>query len=309
MTDATQAYADQAIARGSQSFAAASRLFDEATRRDVAKLYAWCRYCDDVVDGQVLGHGQSAGVGDPQERLTALRRSTSAALSGETSDHPAFAALAEVAHRYGIVPALPAAHLDGFQADAEGKCYQTLDDLLGYCYGVAGVVGIMMAQIMGVRDPLVLDRACDLGLAFQLTNIARDIVEDAENDRVYLPLSWLAEEGIASETMAAPQHRAGLARLAERLVAAAEPFYASAQQGLPALPLRAAWAIATALLVYRAIGLKVVAKREAAWDIRVRTTKRDKIGFTARGAAMAVGSRRGGGTSPRSPDLWQRPLI
>ena len=93
-------------------------------------------------------------------------------------------------HRY------PLEHLDGFVMDVEGREYHTLTDTVEYCYHVAGVVGVMMAYIMGVRDEPTLDRATDLGLAFQLTNICRDVVEDAEVGRVYLPLDWLTEAGV-----------------------------------------------------------------------------------------------------------------
>ena len=107
--------------------------------------------------------------------------------------------------------------------DVRGYRYQTLDDTLLYCYRVAGVVGLMMARVMGAEAEPTLDRACDLGLAFQLTNIARDIVEDAQIGRVYLPAEWLAEVGIPEEEVALPQHRAALATLAARLVDLAEP--------------------------------------------------------------------------------------
>ena len=178
---ATQDYADASIAGGSQSFAAASQLFDEATRRDVTKLYAWCRHCDDVVDGQTLGHGKVVSDQSQHQRLHQLTGDTLRALRGDAVQHPAFIALQDIVRRHELPHALPLAHLEGFRADVEHRSYQTLPDLLWYCYGVAGVVGIMMAHLMGVRDPQVLDRACDLGLAFQLTNIARDIVDDAQN--------------------------------------------------------------------------------------------------------------------------------
>ena len=301
-------YAEQSIAQGSQSFAAAAKLFDARTREDVVKLYAWCRHCDDVVDGQVLGHGKTVSHQTQQERLAELTEATLAALDGAPTRHPAFAGLRDIAERHELPSALPLAHLEGFRADVEGRRYITLPDLMTYCYGVAGVVGIMMADIMGVRDPRVLDRACDLGLAFQLTNIARDIVEDAENGRIYVPLAWLEDAGIAPDAVALPENRTALASVARRLVDAAEPYYASARIGIGALPLRSATAIATALGVYRAIGQEVVKRGPRAWDERVSTSKAQKAGFAAKGIADAAQSRMRL-SKPRDPRLWQRPAI
>jgi phytoene synthase len=312
MSDAsTRDYAEQSIAQGSQSFAAAAKLFDARTREDVVKLYAWCRHCDDVVDGQVLGHGKTVSQQTQQERLAELTEATLAALDGAATRHPAFAGLRDIAERHELPRALPLAHLEGFRADVEHRSYQTLPDLMTYCYGVAGVVGIMMADIMGVRDPRVLDRACDLGLAFQLTNISRDIVEDAENGRIYVPLAWLEEAGIAPDAVAValPENRVALASVARRLVEAAEPYYASARIGIGALPLRSATAIATALGVYRAIGQEVVRLGPDAWDQRVSTSKTQKAGFAARGVVDAVQSRLRSSAQPRDPALWQRPSI
>jgi len=301
-----QAYADTAIAKGSQSFAAASRLFDEATRRDVAKLYAWCRHCDDVVDGQALGLGRVASTSSPGERLHAIEDATAAALEGGAASHPAFAALRDVAERHAVPRHLPFDHLAGFRMDVESRRYATLDELLSYCYGVAGVVGVMMAHVMGARADATLDRACDLGLAFQLTNIARDVVEDAQNGRVYLPLDWLEEAGVPADEVTRPAHRAAVAGVARRLVEAAEPYYASAQVGIADLPFRAAWAVDAARGVYRAIGRKVLARGASAWDDRTRTSQAEKIVHLIGGGAGALRSRRRT-ASPRPAELWTRP--
>ena len=308
ITASTQDYADQSIAQGSQSFAAAAKLFDAQTRQDVTKLYAWCRYCDDVVDGQVLGHGTVVSPQSQHKRLAELTDQTLSALDGGPVQHPAFAGLRDIAQHHELPRALPLAHLEGFRADVEHRRYQTLPDLMVYCYGVAGVVGIMMADIMGVRDPRVLDRACDLGLAFQLTNIARDIVEDAENGRIYVPLQWLEEAGIPSDEVALPRHRQALASVAKRLVEAAEPYYESARIGIGALPFRCATAIATALGVYRAIGQEVVKRGAGAWDNRVSTSKAQKAGWAAWGIAEAARSRGRSG-AVRDLSLWQRPAV
>lgn len=283
--------AERTIKAGSKSFAAAARLFRPQMRADAVLLYAWCRHCDDVIDSQDLGFRTGAVPVDTAEaRLAMLRSETDAALRGVAKDRT-FAAFGEVMQRHDVPVRYAFDHLDGYAMDVAGRRYETIEDTLDYCYGVAGTVGIMMAHIMGVRDEVTLRRACDLGLAFQLTNIARDIVEDAGAGRVYVPDAWLVEARIPLQEVAAPEYRAALAAVARRLVAAAEPFYRSASIGIRALPFRAAWAVATALRVYRAIGAEVVRKGPAAWDHRVSTSGMAKLGHVAAGALISVTGR------------------
>ncbi|KQQ88097.1 phytoene synthase [Massilia sp. Leaf139] len=300
-------HATETIKVGSKSFAAAARLFDAPTRRSVLMLYAWCRHCDDVVDGQELGFGAAPTSGhDPQAELAQLVEQTRRAYAGETMRDPAFAAFQEVALRHAIAERYAFDHLAGFGMDVDAVHYETIEDTLRYCYHVAGVVGLMMAQIMGAKEPRVLDRACDLGLAFQLTNIARDIIDDAGIGRCYLPAQWLREAGIPPQELALPRHRVALAKVAARLVDHAEPYYASSMDGIKALPLRSAWAIATARNVYRQIGIEVKARGPAAWDERVGTSRAMKLMLLAKGGVQALLSRLRP-VRPRPGGLWQRP--
>ncbi len=292
---------------GSKSFASATKLFDAPTRRSTLMLYAWCRHCDDVIDGQILGEGGTQHVvEDAQARMLHLQIETRRAYSGAHMDEPAFRAFQEVALIHQLPQQLAFDHLEGFAMDARDEHYASFDDTLRYCYHVAGVVGLMMARVMGVRDEAVLDRACDLGLAFQLTNIARDIVEDAHNGRCYLPQTWLDEAGLRVDNLADPHYRAALATLANRLVVEAEPYYHSARSGLPGLPLRSAWAIATARGVYREIGVKVQHAGARAWDARQRTSRSEKLTLLVKGAGMAITSRLKR-PEARPATLWQRP--
>jgi phytoene synthase len=191
--------------------------------------------------------------------------------------------------------------------DVEGARYRTLDDTLRYSYHVAGVVGIMMALVMGVppEAKTTLDRACDLGLGFQLTNIARDVLDDAAIGRIYLPEEWLAEANIPPEEIADPRHRAALAGIAIRLLDAAEPYYASAAAGLGDLPRRAAWAVAAARGVYREIGLRLRAQGNRAWEQRAVVPGHRKLWHVGAGGVAALTAGRA--QPPRRPDLWQRP--
>ncbi|WP_333850389.1 15-cis-phytoene synthase CrtB [Leclercia sp.] len=300
-------HATDTIAVGSKSFATAAKLFDPLTRRSVLMLYAWCRHCDDVIDGQELGfYASPVDNAQAEQRLEMLKNQTQRAWEGGEMSEPAFAAFQEVALGHNIPLQLAYDHLDGFAMDVRETRYETFDDTLQYCYRVAGVVGLMMARVMGVRDEAVLDRACDLGLAFQLTNIARDIVEDARVGRCYLPARWLDEEGIPADALDSAAMRPQLARLAYRLVAEAEPYYASAREGLAGLPLRSAWAIASAHGVYREIGIKVSAAGPRAWDRRQGTSAFEKSGLLLKGARLALTSRFATQV-PRPAGLWQRP--
>lgn len=308
MSEALLEHATQTIAVGSKSFAAAARLFAPEVRRSVLMLYAWCRHCDDVVDGQELGFASAAhDAGGAAEALAQLEAQTGRAYAGQAMQEPAFAAFQEVALRCAIAPQYAYEHLAGFAMDVQEARYETLDDTLRYSYHVAGVVGLMMATIMGATRPEVLDRACDLGIAFQLTNIARDIVNDAQIGRCYLPAQWLREAGIPEAELALPQHRAALALVAARLVDHAEPYYCSASAGLAALPLRSAWAIATAQRVYRQIGIEVKARGARAWDQRVGTSRATKLWLLCRGGLDALASRFRQTATARPAALWQRP--
>ena len=309
---ALRAASHQAIACGSKSFHTASRLFDARTRDSVVMLYAWCRHCDDVVDGQQFGFGQSAS--DPtlaQQRVQGLIDITERVLRGGLAPSRPFEALAEVVRLHRIPRRFLLEHLSGFGMDAQGRRYDTLADTLDYSYRVAGVVGLMMGMIMGRRDDATLDRAADLGLAFQLSNIARDVVDDHAAGRVYLPAAWLHEAGLAHDTLALAGNRPALAGVARRLVAAAEPYYASAQVGIDALPLRSACAVSAALRIYRDIGLQVAARGAAAWDVRVASSRRHKLLHLCNGvfaaAVLKTGlSPRAAAAAPRER-LWMRP--
>ncbi|MBC2776393.1 phytoene/squalene synthase family protein [Parasphingopyxis marina] len=284
------AAARDSIARGSQSFAMASKLFDRRTRERAWLLYAWCRRCDDLADGQALGHDMH-GADDPAARLAEIRTKTDAALAGAATGDPAFDGLALVTAECRIPRALIEDHIAGFALDAEGWAPQTETDLLQYCHHVAGVVGMMMALVMGVspKEEETLQRARDLGLAFQLANIARDIGEDARNGRCYLPRTWLAEKGVDPHNLGDPASRPALVRLARRLAELAQRYEESARRGTAALPFRSAWAVLAAAGIYGDIARKVVARGEAALDERVFTTRREKLGWLFKSWRQALG--------------------
>lgn len=350
------------IAAGSKSFAMAARLFPPEVRDSAYMLYAWCRYCDDVVDDQMLGFKRPAGPQDKATnddrqpvqagtngaaasqpalaRVAALEASTRAALRGREGDDRylrpdggwakgdgraaqdgplghdeadaalVFQALSVVCRRHDIPARYPMDLVAGFRMDAEGRHYDTIEDTLDYCYHVAGAVGVMMAYVMGARERAVLERACDLGIAFQLTNIARDVAADQAMGRVYLPARWLKDAGLQPETMCDPANQKVLFTVIARLLATAEPYYRSADAGLADLPWRSAWAVGAAQSVYRAIGLAILRQGPTALARRVGTSRWTKAGSLMIGLSRAVGSRVGGRPSDldnQRQGLWTMP--
>ena len=304
---AVVAAARTSIRRGSKSFAAASRLFDRTTRERAWLLYAWCRACDDIADGQDHGHGMSVVV-DAPARVAEMAAKTEAALSGHTIGDMPFDALGIVAAETRLPPRFARDLIAGFALDADEWRPRSEADLYRYCYHVAGVVGCMMAVVMGVDpdDEATLDRACDLGMAFQLANIARDIEEDDCAGRCYLPVEWLVEMDMPPGEHMKPPFRARLALLTRRMTDRAGAFEASARAGTARLNFRAAWAVLAAGEIYGAIGREVAARGEKAWDHRVSTTRWQKTRFLALSGLTAL-RRRSLRCESRDPTLWMRP--
>lgn len=282
-------HAKASIERGSKSFALASKLFSAKTRERAWLLYFWCRACDDLADGQDHGHGMSV-VADPEKTVAAMRMMTARALGGEQTGKPSFDAFGVVARESGIPKTLADDMIDGFQLDAKSWMPQTEDDLYQYCYHVAGAVGCMMAIVMGVSssDEDTLDRACDLGLAFQLSNIARDVAEDDAAGRCYLPAEWLQREGIEARNMLETGNRMKTALFVERLCESAELYARSARVGAAQLPFRSRWAVLAAADIYLKIARSVGKNAEASFDQRVVIGSGSKIASVSRALAQAI---------------------
>lgn len=238
----------QLLRRHARSFHAASLLLPRRVRDPACVLYGFCRLADDAVDV----HGGRA------EAIALLHQRLDRAYAGRPLPTPADRALAWVLQAHGMPRALPEQLLQGLAWDAEGRRYETLDDLLHYAARVAGTVGAMMAVLMGARTPAALARACDLGVAMQLTNIARDVGEDARMGRLYLPLQWLRQAGITPEAwLATPRHGPALAGVVERLLHEADALYARAEAGIALLPADCRPGIRAAARLYAAIGRQV----------------------------------------------------
>ncbi|MBE7245973.1 MAG: phytoene/squalene synthase family protein [Actinomycetospora chiangmaiensis] len=259
-----------AIRAGSKSFHAAGLLLPRAVREPAHGLYAFCRVADDLVDGTDDAAGRAVAVVRLRERI---RR----AYAGNPADAAADRSFAEIVAAYGIPEALPLALVEGLEWDAHGRFYRDIGELHAYAARVAGSVGAMMTLVMGVREPDALARACDLGAAMQLTNIARDVGEDARMGRLYLPLDWLAEAGIDGQAfLADPRPSPALAGVIARLLAEADTLYRRAEAGIAALPPRCRPAIRAASRIYQGIG------REVARNGYDSVTRRARVGGWAK---------------------------
>ena len=275
--------AQLSIRKGSKSFAAASRLFDRTTRERVWMLYAWCRRCDDLADAQ--DHGGALGdQSGADARLATIRAKTALAFAGLPSGETAFDALGMVARETGLTLAMADAVIEGFALDTADWQPRTEADLMRYCWHVAGAVGVMMAVVMGVApdDEETLDRACDLGLAFQLANIARDISEDDAAARCYVPIEWLVEADIPPGEQMKPRYRDALAELVKRMCLAADAYECSARIGAKQLATRQRWAILAAAGIYGEIAREVERRGNAAWDHRTVVSSMRKLFWIGR---------------------------
>lgn len=234
---------------GSKSFYAASRLLPAAVREPATILYAFCRLADDLVDD---------GIEDEPVRVLTERMDRMAA--GTPIDHPVDRSLAQVVAEHELPVEVFHLLFDGFEWDRTERRYRTVSDTVAYSVRVASTVGVMMTWIMGVRSPRTLERAADLGIAMQLTNIARDVGEDARRSRVYLPDEWLDAEGIArDEVLQLTASDPRVEAVVRRLLAHADVYYTRANAGIPDLPRNARVAIRAASLIYQDIGRVIAA--------------------------------------------------
>ncbi len=233
---------------GSKTFFAASKVLPRAVGDPAIALYAFCREADDAIDS-------------PGRRLDAiemLHERLDAIYDGVPDDNAIDRAMAHVVAHFAIPRALPEALVEGLAWDAKGRRYETLSDVLAYAVRVAGTVGVMMSLLMHRRDAETIGRACDLGIAMQLTNIARDVGEDARAGRLYLPRQWLHEAGLDVETWrVAPFFDDRIARVIARLLAVADVFYARGAAGIDDLPWTCRPGIHGARLIYAEIGREV----------------------------------------------------
>ncbi|PRQ09621.1 phytoene/squalene synthase family protein [Enhygromyxa salina] len=266
----------QILAAGSKSFAAASLLLPKRMRGPAAAFYAFCRVADDLVD---FSDDPSAAVVELAARLDRIYADT-------PDDDPVDRAFSRVVLDHAIPRVVVDALIEGFEWDADEREYETLPELLGYCARVASAIGVVMTLLMGPREARTLARACDLGAAMQLTNICRDVLEDAGRGRLYLPAAWLRERGIDPVQFVANVHDyAGdprVAEVVESLLREADEYYLRADAGLAMLPRDCRPAIRAASLIYSDIGRVIRAQACDPIRGRAHTGKARKLWLLVR---------------------------
>jgi phytoene synthase len=285
------AYCRDSIRQGSLSFHAASKLLPAAVRDPALVLYAFCRVADDEVDNT---QAKAAAVLRLRDRLENV-------YAGRPRNAPCDRAFAAVVEEFEMPRALPEALLEGLAWDAEGRQYRTMQDLHAYSARVASAVGAMMCVLMRVRDAQALARACDLGVAMQLTNIARDVGEDAREGRLYLPLDWfdmLDMDPMAF--LADPRPDPRIIRMTRALIREADVLYARSEAGVKALPLGSRPGIFAARYIYAGIGRKLQRMGFDSVSARARTSRVQKLGWLWLAGARASATL----VMPRSPLIY-----
>ena len=269
------------LRRHGRTFFFASHLLGRAHATRAATLYAFCRHVDDLAD-------EAADLVSASEALSAVSQALE---TGHSSDRRVAAMLA--LQQETRMPALPAlALVDGVASDLHTVRVVDEDELIRYAWRVAGTVGLMMCKVLDVHDPRAAPFAIDLGIAMQLTNIARDVGEDARMGRRYLPASWIGP--VEPAAIAAPDValQNTLQDATKRLLALADRYYASGEAGLGFLPLRARIGIFSAARMYRAIGGRIAADGHRSWARRAVIGSAGKVGHATLAAAlMAVQPR------------------
>ena len=249
---AAVAAASRVITQHSRSFSWAARLLPAKVRADAVVLYAWCRRADDAVDNAASVEQARAALGVLQQELDDL-------YEGREAKDLHLQAFADVVRRTAMPKTYPQELLLGMAMDVDGTRYENHDTFLQYCYRAAGVVGLMMCHVLGVTSPAALRRACHLGMAMQITNICRDVPEDWQLGRLYLPRTTLERHGLAElgNQLGRPLPQElgpQIAGVVRELLSEAAVMYISGQVGLRLLPGRVALAIGVAQAVYADIG-------------------------------------------------------
>lgn len=257
--------------RHARSFDWAARFLAPSARGDTTLLYAFARIADDLAD--------EPGLGPLADRLASLSELKSGLLDAQ-GGHAWAAAVAQLRLQHALPASLFECFLDSLRDDAQPRRLQTEQDLLAFAYGVAGTVGLMMRPILGAGPPAD-PHALALGIAMQLSNVARDVVEDAARGRTYIPCSY----GVSADLLRQPVDAAARCRAfaaIARVLALAENFYAYAESGLHLIPRRNRRAIRVALVLYRGIGRKILSRGpEGYWQGRTSLSALEKLRLIA----------------------------
>ena len=260
---------EHSLAQNGKSFHWAGRFLGPKAGRDATRLYSFCRILDDMADGDIK---------NGPKRLKHIR---SGLIDATVTGDLLLPELTNFISKMGISAEIMIALIDGLLQDQQTVALADERALLRYSYRVAGTVGLMMSKILGGTDRVALWHAVDLGIAMQLTNIARDVLEDASMGRRYLPAAWVKDmiptQILAAATGGPCSERDAITTAVTRLLQLAETYYQSGIKGLVYLPSRAHLAIAVAAQVYRQIGVQIAANGHQWHNGREATNNRTKI--------------------------------
>lgn len=270
------------MGRHGQSFAFATRFLPAAERARIAGIYAWCRYTDDLVDV-----ADARGAHERLDRWHALSRD---AYAGNVTGVELLDDVMPAARRAGVPFRYPAELVEGMRMDLRHRPYATMHELRTYLWRAAGTVGLWLAESYGVRDPWALERAALLGEAMQLTNIIRDVGEDLDRGRLYVPLEVMEAYGLDREMLIAAR-RMGLplgkpwCSMIEELIGIADRDYGKAREALFALPPGFRRAAAIASHVYAGIHDAVRRIDHQTLHRRASTSRAEKVALALRAVA------------------------
>lgn len=270
-------HAKALTAHHSKSFYLSTRLLPKEKQWATFALYGFCRYADNLIDNP-----RDRTSDELLEEVEYLRRELDIAYRTGESEHPVLQSFIIVAMEYGIPKEYPVALLDGVRMDLERNRYSSFDDLYLFAYRVAGVVGLMMTYVMGYKTPEAFQYAEKLGIAMQLTNILRDVKEDAGRDRIYLPSEDLVRFGVTEADILSGRMTPAIRELMQFQVDRAHQYYTEAAPGIPMLATDAQFAIQSASKIYRGILMKIEAREYNPFLGRVFVSQLRKFGILFR---------------------------
>ncbi len=267
-------YARMVTAHYSKSFYISARMLPLERRWATFALYGFCRYTDNLIDNP-----RQRSTEDLMDEVHFMEREIKRAYRSGESEHPVLQPFIVAAKKYGIPREYPLELLKGVVMDINKNRYETFDELYLFAYRVAGVVGVMMTHVLGYTDDAAFEYAENLGVAMQLTNILRDVKEDKDMGRIYLPLEDLRRFGVSEQDIFDENMNTRMHKLMRYQIKRAHSYYDSAEHGIPMLERKAQFAIYASATIYRGILRKIEAAEMNPFLGRVFVSQMKKIGI------------------------------
>lgn len=286
-------YCQRLARERARNFYPAFLLLPKARREAFCAIYAFMRYCDDVADGSQTPEKKAV-------RLDEWRKALERALAGDYGEDPIFPAFHHAVERYSIPSEYFFELIAGAEMDLRNRTYRTFEDLYPYCYRVASVVGLCSLHLLGFSDPAAKKLAEECGIAFQLTNILRDLREDARNGRIYLPLEDLERFAYPPEQLAEGIYNEQFLALMRFEIERTEHFYQRAYPLLDLVEPESRPALWTLISVYHGILRTIERNQGNVFSRPAALSDMEKIGVLLQAAAMRLRDKAG-----LKPE-WQR---